>query len=556
MSQVWSRVGTGVVLGPAPLTPVVLPSPLEVATNLQAGLPPCSLARFLAGAWPVLNPAEPLIWNWHIAVVARHVEAQLVGPLSSRLERGADGRIRGRFGAAWAQNVIVNVPPGTAKSTILSVCGPAWVWTFAPWWRVLAVSGNPDVATRDSVACRRLIESEWYQRLFRPKWRLSGDQNVKTYFANSETGFRQSKGMGAQVTGDRPHALLLDDPLDVKEAPSAARRSVVNDEIDKALSGRIADLRTGTRTLIMQRLHEDDPSGHLLATASQDWEHLLIAQEFERRAPCEHPDIPGSCSCQACRSSACACQSCRRGETFLGWRDPRTHEGELLDPVRFPAAAVEQEKRRLGSDYAGQHEQRPAPARGLVFDVARVTVLPARPALIKRAVRGWDLAASREGAYTAGVLLGELEDCRWCVLDVARFRVGPGEVLPRIQAIASQDGRSVPIVGPRDPGQAGLDQATAWARALAGYEVEFVPQTGDKVQRAAPLASQVNAGNVVLSPGDWVVEYLEELRGFPRGKFKDQVDATSEGFNWLSRTEAPERTIRGSLISQASWVRK
>ncbi len=464
------------------------------------GRPGVTLAEFLVGAWAVLEPATPLVWGWHLRVVCDHVQAQLED---------------GRFGKPWRQNLSIQVPPGSSKSTIVSVCAPAWKWTWQPSWRVLDLSGNPDVATRDSLASRRLIESDWYQGFFRPRWRLATDQNLKTFFQNTATGFRQAKGFSAQVTGDRPHAIIVDDPLDAKEAVSEAERARVNRDYDTGVGGRLADLRTGTRTLIMQRLHEDDLAGHVLAGG--DWSHLKIEQERELQ-------------------QSCSCADCKRGETFLRFRDPRVAEGELLDPVRFPREAIEQEKRRLAFDYTGQHQQRPVPAGGALFDAKKIRVLPEMPppAQVRRQVRGWDLAASELGAWTAGVRLLELVDGRFVIADVLRFRAGPGDVEDAILTTATQDGRAVAICGPKDPGQAGVSQAHDLTKLLRGFDATFVVQSGDKVVRARPFARQVAIGNVSLVEGAWNGEYLSELASFPRGKFKDQVDASSEAFNFLT----------------------
>lgn len=466
----------------------------------RLGAPPCSLAEFVVLVWPLLNPATPLIWNWHLRAICDHVQAQLEG---------------GAFGAQWVQNLDINVPPGSSKSTVVSVCAPAWKWTWMPSWRVLCLSGNPDVATRDSIACRRVVESEIYQETFEPTWTLAIDQNLKMYFQNSATGFRQAKGFAAQVTGDRPDAEIIDDPIDAKDVTSEARLTEVNYDYDTAIGGRISDLQHGTRTNIMQRLHENDLSAHL-RSQGEDWEHLRIEQERE-------PD------------HGCACATCRRGHTFLGFRDPRLAAGELMDPVRFPARVLAQEKRRLGPDYDGQHQQRPVPKGGVMFDAKRIAILPEMPspAQIRRVGRGWDLAASELGAWTVGVKLLELVDGRFGIAHVERFRSAPGEVERALLRVAEQDGRSVPIVGPRDPGQAGIAQAAALTKLLRGFMAFFQIQSGDKVVRATPFSRQVAIGNVFLVEGDWNRDYLSELASFPRGKYKDQVDATAEIFNWM-----------------------
>ena len=476
------------------------PKPEFLAEHVRRGRHPCSLSEFVVAAWPILNPSTPLVWGWHLWALCAHVEAQLLGS---------------KPGKQWRQNLVINVPPGSSKSTITSVCATAWNWLRDPGWRVLCLSGNPDVATRDSVATRRLIESDWYQQTFRPNWKLSSDANVKTRFENTAAGFRQSKGWEAQVTGDRPHAIIGDDPIDAKEASSELARTRANSAWDLAIAGRIADMQTGTRTIIMQRLSEDDLSGHVLAEGG--WGHLKLEMERETQ-------------------QSCTCADCKSGETFIGFQDPRTADGELLDPVRFPYSALAQEKHRLGGDYDGQMQQNPLPSGGIMFDTTKIRVIEARPPpdQIKHRVRGWDLAASDLGAWTVGVELLELRDGRFCIADVIRFRSKPGIVEQTMLDAATRDGKQCPIVGPRDPGQAGVSQEASLTKMLKGYMAFFVSQTGSKEVRATPFSRQVAIGNVVLVDAEWNMEYLKELRSFPRGKYKDQVDATSEGFNWIT----------------------
>lgn len=152
--------------------------------------------------------------------------------------------------------------------------------------------------------------------------------------------------------------------------------------------------------------------------------------------------------------------------------------------------------------------------------------------------RRWDLAATkqigtRDPDWTAGVKMLRTYEGRYCVLDIVRLRGTPDEVEAVITATASRDGQEVPIVLPQDPGQAGVAQVQYLTRRLAGYRVESVRETGDKATRAAPFASQVNAGNVSLVRAPWNRAFLEEAAQFPAGTHDDQIDAASGAFDML-----------------------
>jgi predicted phage terminase large subunit-like protein len=184
-------------------------------------------------------------------------------------------------------------------------------------------------------------------------------------------------------------------------------------------------------------------------------------------------------------------------------------------------------------DYAtaGQLQQRPAPRGGGLFKREWFKVERAAPAGT-RWVRAWDLAGTDKATapFTAGVKMGKTPDGRYCIADVCRIQGTPHETERLIVATASQDGREVKGSLPQDPGQAGKAQVQYLVKQLAGYAYTFSPESGDKETRAEPLASQAQAGNVFLLEGEWNTAFLDEVTTFPRGKFKDQVDAASRAF--------------------------
>jgi predicted phage terminase large subunit-like protein len=155
------------------------------------------------------------------------------------------------------------------------------------------------------------------------------------------------------------------------------------------------------------------------------------------------------------------------------------------------------------------------------------------PAGVVQWVRGWDLASTTGGAYTAGAKLGKLKDGRFIVAHVERQRLATDERDQLLKNTAARDGAGVRISLPQDPGQAGKSQVLYLTRQLAGYSVHSSLESGDKETRAEPFASQVNVGNVLMLRGSWNDEFTEELRLFPNGVYKDQADAAARAFNEL-----------------------
>lgn len=156
-------------------------------------------------------------------------------------------------------------------------------------------------------------------------------------------------------------------------------------------------------------------------------------------------------------------------------------------------------------------------------------------------VRCWDLAAtekteSGDPAFTAGVLMGKRKNGRYIVADVVNKQMSASDVRQTIKHTAQQDvakyGR-VKIRLPKDPGQAGKEQAESYIKFLSGFNVVTVAETGSKEARAEPMAAQWQAGNFDILAGLWNEEYLQQLENFPDSKFKDMVDASANGFTEL-----------------------
>jgi predicted phage terminase large subunit-like protein len=314
------------------------------------------------------------------------------------------------------------------------------------------------------------------------------------------------------MTGRRGHTIAWDDPLSPEKANSEVGREEAIRVLSETVPTRLNDPKSSAIIVVMQRLHENDPSGYILAS-ELGYEHLCIPMEFE-------PE--------------------RRTTTKIGWTDPRTHDGELLDPIRFPPSVIDRDKRAMGSyAWAGQMQQRPSPRGGGMFKREWFPVVAAAPAGC-RWVRGWDLAAtaSDSAAYTAGVLIGRAMDGRFYIADARRIQGTAAEVERLIVNTATQDGEAVRGSIPQDPGQAGKAQSQYLIRQLAGYAYTATPESGDKETRALPLAAQAEAGNVMIVRGDWNGDFLDEMAGFPTARFKDQVDATTRAFAVLCEPQS------------------
>jgi predicted phage terminase large subunit-like protein len=443
-----------------------------------------SLSTFIRRAWSVLEPGQTYAHGWHIDAIAEHLEAV------------TNGQIR---------RLLINVPPGTMKSMAVGIFWPAWEWgpRNMPHVRFIGASHEEGLATRDNMRMRRLVASEWYQRL----WPLAmvSDQNAKTYFENERTGWRQSCPVRS-MTGRRGDRVAWDDPHSVEDAHSVASLAETERIFNETLPTRLNNPDASAIVIVMQRLSVKDVSALAI---ERGYEHLCLPMEYE--GP--------------------------RAATSIGFVDPRTKPGELLFPQRFPAPVVAQLKRELKSEYAiaGQLQQRPVPATGGIIKADLIGIVDAVPHGVRRWCRGWDLASTEGGGdWTVGVKIGALADGRYVIADVRREQFGTHKRDQLLKATAQADGQGIRQSIPQDPGQAGKSQVAAFAALLAGYSLHFSPESGDKVTRADPFASQVNAGNVVMVKAPWNDALREELRIFgPGASTDDQVDACARAFNGL-----------------------
>jgi len=334
------------------------------------------------------------------------------------------------------------------------------------------------------------------------------------------------------LTGYRGDVIIVDDGHSAAGAESEAERETTLQWFSETLPSRVNNPNTAKFVVVMQRLHSQDISGFIQEHLSDEYEHLMLPMRFEED---------------------------RRCETSIGFRDPRKEDGELLFPARFPEnyiSSLERQYRAQSGEYAvaGQLQQRPVPRDGGIFKSEHLRYLePDNPVLqqVGQTVRGWDFSASttRASDYTVGALVGRLPGTMgYVILDVQRFKAGPGDTETRLKQIVADDGYGILQSIPKDPGAAGLSVTHSRKQLLEGYSCRFTPETGSKEVRALPMAAASERGKLyVLSGQDWTDAFVSELTTFPGGRRDDQVDAATRAFNELSRSTTGNSSIQGGI---------
>jgi predicted phage terminase large subunit-like protein len=468
-----------------------------------------SLCSFVKQAWHVTEPSTPYIHNWHIDAICEHLQAVSNNQIS---------------------NLLINMPPRAMKSLCVSVFWPMWEWIEKPYTRWMFSSYALSLAIRDSIKCRRLIESDWYKGNWGHIFQLAKDQNLKSRFENDKSGYRLAVSVGSAATGEGGDRIVCDDPHNVNDAESEIIRQGTLDWWDQTMSSRLNNPKTGARVIVMQRVHQADLSGHILDQGN--YVHLKLPAEFEPETKCF---------------------------TSIGWSDPRKEEGELLWPERLPKTSLNSLKKMLGSvGFAGQYQQRPMPAEGGQFQKRWFRYFTTKlkyyelilPDEIKRILISdcWhfitvDLAISQKQTADYTVI------CVWAVtpendlllVDRLRERLDNPEQQKQISLIYRKHMPNFIKV-----------ENVAYQLALIqqlrkqGFPVTEFKPVKDKVSRASTASVYYESGKVYHPLNEiWLPEWEEELMLFPNAQHDDQVDNCSMACDTIAGSEiSPEEHIK------------
>lgn len=488
------------------------------------------LRLFIREAWPILEPKTPFVDSWHLGVISEHLTAI------------SDGELR---------RLLLNIPPRTGKSLSTCVFWPAWEWMQAAHLRYLFGSYAHELAIRDSRNERLLIQSPGgmsegtiFQRLgyrgvlgllFQDRdqkpWRLVSDQNVKTRYETSERGLRLATSVGSMVTGEGGDRIVIDDPVNPKQARSDTLRTEANRWWDETMSSRFNNPQAAG-VIVMQRLHEDDMTGHLIRKGG--WHHVCLPAQYEPNHPFVYP------------------KKVKVGTLTLSG-DPRTKAGQLLEPQRLGLDTLKELYRDQGTyAFAGQFQQRPAPADGGRFKAewwGRYTEVPPQ---WQRIIASWDMrfsdSDSVESSYVVGQLYGINGSQRYLLCQI-RAKLSFTQSLKAVLALNKwKYNVNATLVEDKANGPAVINTLK---KKVSGM-IPITPEGGKDV-RAAALEPVVEAGDFLIPAGDFIPappgyeptpidEFIGEFSVFPNGTNDDQVDATSQVANWLDNKDLPAKT--------------
>lgn len=501
------------------------------------------LAHFVRQAWRFVEPMTPYVDGRHIHSICDHLEAVAIGQID---------------------NLLINIPPRFMKSLLVAAFFPAWVWGphGDPGARFLYASYRERLAMRDSLRTRRIVESEWYRRKW-PRVQLQLDQNEKMRFDNTLGGYRIASSVSGGNTGEGGDYVIADDPHNAREIWSELKRENVVEWWDDVMSSRTGRWPTNRKIVVMQRLHEGDLSGHILAEKG-NYVHLFFPQEYD-------PELrPGRAGLPA-----------RSLPSPLGNPEWRSKPGTLLWPERFPRKVIDNIKRHEMTPYAygGQHQQVPAPVEGGIFkrewirywepededygpvmvrfaDGTRRAVLPRKfPAQVRRFVQAWDFTFKGQHQARSGAEVDRVAGHVYAETPADAFLCDriyqPMDFPATLLAIRDMTG-TWPEAGAKYYEDAA--NGPAIAATLRG-EIQGmipVPADGDLLSRAHAIAWLLHAGHFyvphpVMCP--WVLDFIEFLTSFPNASHDDDVAALVIG---LRRLFPVPRTLPEAVARRAA----
>lgn len=440
------------------------------------------LSAFTRRTFLHLEDGTPYKHNWHID----HISWQLM-----RLARGDIRRL------------IINVPPRSMKSIQVSIAFSAWAMGHDPTTKILCVSYADALARKLSFDTRRVMQSSWYRAAF-PQLDLSGSRQRIMEIETRQGGYRLASGMGGSILGRGADLIIIDDPQKAIQGISEAGRRQAKEFYDNALVTRLNDKQHGAIILIMQRLHEDDLTGHVLMR--DDWEHVVLPAIAPEDATYQLGDEPA--------------------DVFRRAKDTPLH-GE-----REPLNLLEKIRQAQGSlVFSAQYQQQPTPADGNVVKRDWLRFYDTAPKVFDRIIVSWDTASTlrEESDWSVGTVWGA-RGGDYYLLDVKRDKLEFPNLARLIVQTHQQWQATVTIIEESELGRA-LSQEL---RRCGELRPILKKPRVDKRTRFAAQASRFEAGQVQLpNEAPWLAVLMDEILSFPNGRHDDQVDSVSQALDYL-----------------------
>jgi predicted phage terminase large subunit-like protein len=452
-------------------------------------------AAFCRWGWPLLHPGAKLSWTpGHDLISERLVEVW-------------QGRTR---------RLIVNCPPRFAKSSIVTIFFPIWVWLQDPTKAFLCASYEIDLATNHNLDRRRLMDRQEFRELFGTRFQLSTDRSQAGEFSNTSGGLMQAASTNSKAQGRGGDFIIVDDPLSADAATSETFRNETNSWFIHQLPQRLNNPSQSAIILVMQRLHQNDPTGFLLAQEESDWELLKLPLICEEEETIAFP---------------------------ISGRVWTRKKGDCLDPKRWSAKTVRQrQQNRLV--WSGQFQQTPAPVEGNLIRVDEILYFggrdpqtgaadPGLPESFERKIISVDASFKDKSTsdFVAVIVVGIVGSRRY-LLHVTNAHLDLTGTENEIRNCHATYG---PISATLVEDKANGTSVVAHLKEEISGVIAVDPE-GGKMARVVATSPEFQANNWFIERnGPWTHKVVEQLTMFPNCKFDDILDAITQAAIWLQK---------------------
>ena len=445
-----------------------------------------SYYEFFKYFWSVIISDE-LCDNWHIKYLCDELQDAVLRVINNKPKQ---------------YDIIINIPPGETKSIIATVMLTPWIWTIAPHIIHMANSHSMGLSNKHSQLSKDLVKSIEYKELF-PDVIIRRDKDSKSEWGNTNGGARLAISTGGDPIGIHAHIQTNDDPLSIKHSSSESYRDQAINQV-KAMETRKKDMNSTLLILIMQRLHELDPTGYLLSL-NRNIKHICLPAEVSDNI--NPPELE------------------------------QYYIDGLLNPYRKNRDILEDLKINLGTyGYSGQIMQRPAPAEGGIIKKHwfKTFVLEEIQGETRHFMADTAQTEKKENAPCV-ILCYVIKNNTAYIVNITRKWLEEPEIEKQIINDVEMYGsrvKSIVSVEPKSTGPSAiqhLKQDTNLNIVEYKYiENGVVRQQPDKEARVRGWAAKCEAGRIKLLEGaHWFNDYVDELAMFPKGTYKDQADVTS-----------------------------
>ena len=472
----------------------------ELELQLKREIFEGSYFEYFKWAFALLLPNEKFEDTFHIKYLCDLYQVE-VERIIARVEKTKD--------------IIVNIPPRASKSYITSVMLTGWAWIKDPTLTMISVSFDEDLTLLNAQLSKDIIKSDEYQELFGDRYAIRGDMDSKSFYQNDKGGFRMSKTTGANITGHKGVIIIVDDPINPKKAESPAYRKDIIEYYTRSLYNRLTPPNLGIRIIIMQRLHEEDLSGYLLAKNPEDYLHICLPAET-------------------------AGNEVKPAELRV------KYQSGLLDPIRLNAKILAGFRKILGSrGYSGQYDQRPSPDEGGIIKKEWLEIVA--PENLVRDSINEGIHFFVDSAYTedtendpTAILtcycshnILYILDATEAWLEFPRLIAYIKQHVQRYQLSAS----SKIFIEPKASGKSIAQQLRATTMLNV---VEVKAPDVDKITRAHAVTPQLESQRVKLVRGAYAAHFIEHCSVFPNGVHDDMLDTLVMAINELLLTNGPD----------------